>query len=212
MTGHYGIYPAIVTDVVDRDGLGRVQVRFPWLGTQGDKDARAWATLVSPYADDDQGFEFIPAVDTQVAVAFEAGDLRRPYVLGACWNGRESQPESPQAPNDKRLIKTRSGSLLEFDDTQGAAKVTVTTQAGHKLVLDEGSQEVQLVHANGPHVNIDSSGRVDVLANSTIELNAPALNVHAATSTFDGIIQCTTAICTQGVVSPQYTPGAGNIW
>ena len=98
---HVGLYPAIVTDIVDPDRLSRIQVRFPWLGQDGDS-VRAWATLLSPYADDDQGFLVLPAVDSQVVVAFEAGDLRRAYILGAAWNGKESLPVKPAEPNNKR--------------------------------------------------------------------------------------------------------------
>jgi uncharacterized protein involved in type VI secretion and phage assembly len=209
---YFGVYPAIVTDIVDPDGLGRVQVRFPWLGEQADGDVRAWATLVSPYADDDQGYEVLPAVDTQVLVAFEAGSLRRPYVLGSTWNGVEAMPESPAAPNDKRLMKSRAGSLLEFDDTQGAAKVTVSMRSGHKVVLDDAAQQVQVVHANGCSITMNVAGQVQILANSTVEITAAALNVHAAMATFDGMINCTSVICSAGVVSPSYTPGAGNVW
>jgi uncharacterized protein involved in type VI secretion and phage assembly len=208
---HFGVYPALVTDIVDRDALGRVQVRFPWLGAGGD-DVRAWATLCSPYADDDQGIEFLPAVGTQVVVAFEAGDLRRPYILGATWNGREALPEAPKASNDKRMIKTRSGSLLEFDDGASAERVTLSMHAGHRLVLDNGGQTVTLAHANGALLEIDVAGRVSVTANSTMELTASVLNVHAPVANFDGMVTCTTVICNTGVVSPSYTPGAGNIW
>ena len=77
----FGLYPAIVTDIVDTDRLSRVQVSFPWLGDDGDR-VRAWATLLTPYADDDQGFVALPEVGTQVVVGFEAGDLHRPYVVG----------------------------------------------------------------------------------------------------------------------------------
>ena len=70
----FGLYPAIVTDIVDPDRLGRVQVSFPWLGSDGD-GVRAWATLVAPYADDNKGFVALPEVQTQVVVGFEAGDL-----------------------------------------------------------------------------------------------------------------------------------------
>src|SRR5690606_32797767 len=75
----FGLYPAIVTDVVDDAGLGRVEVRFPWLGNDGDQRVRARATLLSPYADRDQGLQFVPEKGSQVVVAFEAGDPRRPY-------------------------------------------------------------------------------------------------------------------------------------
>ncbi len=58
---HFGVFPAIVTDIVDPDNLGRIQIKFPWLGQDGDA-VRAWATLLTPYADEDQGFLVLPAV------------------------------------------------------------------------------------------------------------------------------------------------------
>jgi len=208
----FGVYPAIVTDIVDPDSLGRIQVKFPSLGSQGENDVRAWATLLTPYADDDQGIEILPAVDTQVVVAFEAGDPRRPYIVGSCWNGSESLPESPQQPNNKRLWKTRAGSLLEFDDTEGAAKVTISLQSGHTLVLDDSAQQVKLAHSNGCSITMTAAGQIQINANSTVEVTASALNVHAATANFDGLINCTTLIASSAVVSPSYTPGAGNVW
>ena len=207
----FGVYPAIVSNLVDPDSLGRIEVKLPWLGAGGE-GVRAWATLLSPYADDDQGFEMLPEVDTQVVVAFEAGNLRRPYILGSAWNGRERQPEAPAKPNNKRLIKTRSGSLLEFDDTDGAAKVTLSMKNGHELVMDEAASEVRLMHSNGCVVRFNAAGQVEIQANATVEITAAAVNVHAATATFDGIVNCTTLIASSGVVSPSYTPGAGNIW
>lgn len=208
---YFGVFPAIVTDIVDPESLGRIQVSFPWLGADGDA-VRAWATLLTPYADDDQGFEVLPAVGTQVVVAFEAGDLCRPYILGSAWNGREAMPEAPAAANNKRLIKSRAGSLLEFDDTEGAAKVTVSMKSGHKVVLDDGAQEVTVQHANGCVIKINIAGQIEIQANATVEITASAVNVHAPVATFDGIVNCTTLIANTGVVSPSYTPGAGNIW
>jgi len=207
----FGLYPAIVTDIVDPDRLGRVQVSFPWLGSDGDS-VRAWATLLTPYADDNQGFVALPEVQTQVVVGFEAGDLHRPYVVGACWNGKEMMPVTATKPNNKRLIRSRSGSVLEFDDTDGATKVTLSTSKGHKVVLDEGSRQLQVTHQDGSTVTFTASGQVQVQANATVEITASALNVHAATAVFDGMISCTNMIASVGVVSPSYTPGAGNVW
>jgi len=208
---HFGVYPAIVTDIVDPDNLGRIEVKFPSLGGDGDS-VRAWATLLTPYADDNQGFLALPAVDTQVVVAFEAGDLRRPYIVGSAWNGKESLPDTPAAPNNKRLIKTRAGSLLEFDDTDGAAKVTLSMKSGHKLVLDDGASEIQLTHSNGCQVKLDSSGNVTITATSGVTINAPSgMTVTAPSTTFSGNVTCM-AFTATSVTSPIYSPGAGNVW
>jgi uncharacterized protein involved in type VI secretion and phage assembly len=208
---HFGLYPAIVTDIVDPKSSGRIQVKLPWLGKDG-SDVRAWARLCTPYADDQQGIEILPAVDTEVMVAFEAGDLRRPYIVGAVWNGKEQLPQSPAKSNDIRVWKTRSGSKLEFDDTKGAAKVTLSMDSGHTLLLDDSAQQVQLKHANGCVITMTSAGQVQITANATVEITASALNVHCPAATFDGIVNCTTLNASTSVVSPSYTPGAGNVW
>jgi uncharacterized protein involved in type VI secretion and phage assembly len=208
---HFGVYPALVTDIVDPNSLGRIQVRFPWLGEAG-AEVRAWATLCTPYADDDQGIEILPSVDTQVVIAFEAGDLRRPYIIGSCWNGKEALPEGPATANNKRLWRTRAQSLLEFDDTDGAAKITLSMQSGHSLVMDDASQQITITHANGSSIVFTAAGQIQITANATVDITASALNVHAPVATFDGIVSCTTVIASSGVVSPSYTPGAGNIW
>ena len=207
----FGVYPAIVTDLVDPDNKGRIQVKFPSFGQAGDT-VRAWATLITPYADDDQGLEILPEVDSQVVVAFEAGDPARPYIMGACWNGKKSLPESPQSANNLRTLKTRSGSMLQFDDTDGAAKVTVSMQSGHKIVLDDTAQEISVTHSNGCKIVMNIAGQVSITANSTVEVNASAVNIHAPMVVADGVVQCQTLIASTGVVSPSYTPGAGNIW
>ena len=206
----FGLYPAIVSDIVDPEGIGRVQVSFPWLG-EGGADVRAWARLVSLYADDDQGWQILPEVGSEVIVGFEAGAIERPYVVGAVWNGREAPPQAAEAANNKRLLKTRAGTLLEFDDTEGAVKVTLQLQSGHKLVLDDSAQSVTLKHSNGCELVMNVAGQVRVTANSTVEINASAVNVHAPMVTCDGVVQCQTLI-TQSVISPLYTPGAGNVW
>lgn len=209
---YFGVYPALVTALVDPDDLGRIEVCFPWLGQDGNDAVRAWATLVSPYADDDQGLQILPAVDTQVIVAFEAGNLRRPYVIGATWNGQEAQPEAPDDANNIRVLKTRSGSILEFDDSEGASKITLQLQSGHKLVLDDSESTVTLSHSQGHLITFTASGAIEIQANSTVELTALAFNVHAQVATFDGIINCTSLIASSSVVSPSYTPGLGNVW
>ena len=207
----FGLYPAIVTNIVDEKNLGRIQVKFPSLGKDGDQ-VRAWATLLTPYADDNQGFEVLPAVETQVVVACEAGSGRRCYILGSAWNGKEKLPEAPAEPNNKRLMRTRSGSLLEFDDTEGGAKVTVSMKSGHKLVLDDGASEVTLAHMNGCQVKFDGAGNVTITATSAVTINAPSgLTVNAPSATFSGSVTCM-PLTAASVTSPIYSPGAGNVW
>jgi len=201
--------PRSPRSIVDKDKLGRIQVKFPWLGADG-ADVRAWATLCTPYADDDQGFEVLPAKDTQVVVAFEGGLLRRPYIIGSTWNGVEKMPESPAAANNIRVLKSRAKSKLEFDDTSGSAKVTIVMDSGHKVVLDDAQKQILIHHANGCEITLTAT-QIKINANASVDVTAPSLNVHCASSVFDGTITCTTLTAQTSVVSPAYTTGAGNI-
>lgn len=113
-------------------------------------------------------------------------------------------PPRPHPPGDDAVAVDR--------DAGGAVRrVTVTTAGGHRLVLDDDGQQVELRHAGGTVIVLDAAGRVTITANATVELSAPAVDVHAATATFDGIVSCTTLVASVGVVSPSYTPGAGNV-
>jgi uncharacterized protein involved in type VI secretion and phage assembly len=208
---YYGVYPAIVTNIVDPSRIGRIEVRFPWLGDDGDRDVRHWATLCTPYADAEQGLEMLPEVDSQVVVAFEAGNLRRPYIVGSTWNGRASLAHDPRQTNNIRQIRTRADSRLEFDDDAAGAKVRVTMRSGHKIVLDDSAQEITIQHALGGTVRLTAAS-IEVTANATVDVTAPLVNVDAAVSTFSGLVKCQTLIADAMVMSPAYTPGAGNVW
>jgi phage baseplate assembly protein gpV len=133
-------------------------------------------------------------------------------VVGACWNGVEALPDTPEEANDRRLILTRSGSLLEFDDAEGAAKVTLSMRSGHTLLLDDSAQEVKLTHSNGCTLTMDAAGNVKIQANVNVEVTASVMNVNAPVANFSGTVNCTNLIASASVVSPSYTPGAGNIW
>lgn len=130
----YGAVIGLVSSIDDPDKLGRVRLRFPWL--KDDVESR-WARVVSFMAGPDRGGVFRPEVGDEVLVVFEHGDPRFPYVLGAVWNGKDAMPSlrGSDAGNDLRLIKSRSGHSVVFDDTSGSEKITVSDQSGNSVEL-----------------------------------------------------------------------------
>ena len=209
----FGVYPALVTKLFDDpDRMGRVEVRFPSLGADGDADVRAWATLCSPYADGDQGLQIMPEKGSQVVVAFEAGDFRRPYIVGAAWNGTTGLAHDPEQTNNIRLLRTRADSRLEFDDTAGKPKISITTKKGYKVIIDEGSQEITIAHPNKCTITLTKAGKVEINGASAVNVTAPELNVTAATSTFSGVVNCATLNASVNITSPMYSTGVGNLW
>ena len=102
----YGVVIGIVTNNNDPKSQGRIKVKFPWLDQKYESE---WARLASPMAGKNRGLYCLPEVEDEVLVMFEHGDVRRPYILGALWNGKDAPPaENDKGENNLRLLKSRS--------------------------------------------------------------------------------------------------------
>jgi len=174
-----GVVIGIVTNNKDPDGLGRVKVRFPWLS--GSIESH-WARVATPMAGNGRGLYFLPEVDDEVLVLFERGDVNFPFVIGALWNGKDQAPAgNSDGKNALRVIKSRSGHLIRFDDSEKAQKIeivdatssnrividtstdTVTITAGKNIVLEAPQGDIRL---NARQVVIQASGRADIKADA----------------------------------------------
>jgi uncharacterized protein involved in type VI secretion and phage assembly len=215
----YGVYSALVTDIADPDGQGRVRVRLPWSPDTGDASYEAWARLVTLMGGADRGTWFVPDVEDEVLVVFEGGDARRPYVLGGLWNGTDAPPEAMDSggENNLKVIKSRNGVTVTLDDTQGSERLALTTPGGQSLTLADGPGRIELADSNGNTVELSSSGititasaKVSVTA-SQVEVSAGMVSVSAGMSRFSGVVQSDTNI-TNSTVSSSQTPCAGSIW
>lgn len=215
----YGVHPALVTDVKDPDGQGRVKIALPWApdGDGGSYDA--WARLATLMAGAGRGSWFIPDVDDEVLVGFEGGDPRRPYVLGALWNGSDDPPESMDGAgnNHRKVLKSRNGVTVTLDDTDGQETLVLETPGAQKVTLKDGPGSITMEDSNGNSAKFEAGGvtitaaaKLTITA-ATAEISAAMLTVNAGMSKFSGVVQADTVI-TNSIVAATYTPGAGNIW
>jgi uncharacterized protein involved in type VI secretion and phage assembly len=209
-----GVYSASVVDNRDPDGLGRVRVRVSALGDIGARGV--WARVATMMAGRNRGTFFLPEVGDEVLVAFEAGDQRAPYVLGALWNVKSPPPEKGD-PAAGKLIQSRTGVTLRIRDDDTTSSLVIETPGGERITLQDGPASVRVEDANGNSVVMDTSGvtvtassRVTLTA-SSVTVNAGALDVNAVMSHFTGVVQCDTMI-SNSVISASYSPGAGNLW
>ena len=217
--GHfYGVYSALVTDVQDPDGLGRVRLRLPWV-TDPDGDAyEIWARIATMMAGHDRGTWFIPEPDDEVLVAFEGGCPWRPIVIGALWNGQDTPPEQMDSSNNIRAITSRSGIRVAFDDTDGGVEFTLDTPGGQRVVCADTPARIDISDANGNQITMEAAGitltasaQININAGGGLNVSAPMVSVSSGMSQFSGVVQSSTNI-TNTTISAVYTPGAGNIW
>jgi uncharacterized protein involved in type VI secretion and phage assembly len=215
----YGVYPALVSDIKDPEGQGRVKVTLPWSPDTGSERYEVWARLTVLMAGNNRGSWFIPDVDDEVLLAFESGDPRRPYVVGTLWNGSDAPPESMDGSGNNylKVLCSRNGVKVTLDDQDGQEKCVIETPGGQKITLKDGAGSVEIVDSNGNSLKLESSGititasaKITVNA-STVEVSAGMVTVNAGMSKFSGVVQCDTLI-SNSVISSSYTPGAGNIW
>lgn len=188
-----GVVVGVVTNNEDPDGMGRVKVKFPWLN---DQDESHWARVCTLMAGKDRGTYFLPEVNDEVLVAFEHGDRRFPYVLGALWNGKDAPPATnSDGNNNVRLIKSRSGHMIRLNDEDGKEAVEIVDKNGNSIKYHTANnsltistkQDITLSASQGTitldarNIEIKSSTQTTLQAGSTMDVKANAtMNIKGA--------------------------------
>lgn len=178
-----GVVTALVTDVNDPDGLGRVKVSFPWLSDQCTTD---WARLAQLGAGQDRGAVFLPEVNDEVLVAFDRGDWRMPYVIGCLYNGVDTPPlgdglidGSSGAVKRRGLISKQGHALVFLDDDSANGLCLLSADRNHRLSLNQGTTTVKL--SSSGQVTIDGAQGVSISSDSDIDIEADgALSLKGA--------------------------------
>ncbi|MFZ1874277.1 MAG: type VI secretion system tip protein VgrG [Chania sp.] len=110
---------------INADGLYRAQFGFD--RTEWKKGFEScWLRLAKPYSGDTYGFH-MPLLDsTGVAIAFEGGDVDRPYIAFALHDSRH--PDHVALPNHKRnVIRTPAQNKIRLDDERGKEHIKIST-------------------------------------------------------------------------------------
>lgn len=179
MSKNNGIMIGIVTSLEDPENIGRVKVRFPNL-----EDTESyWARLVTLMAGPQMGSRFVPEVEDEVLVAFEQGDARRPYILGAVWSKSDTPPDhdGDNAANNWRFFKSRSGHILRFDDTDGAEKIEfIDKDDKHKIIIDTSGDKIEITCDSGDVMVSAESGKVDVKASDISVVSSGEMKLEAS--------------------------------
>lgn len=166
----------IVTNNKDPEGQGRVRVKFPTLSSD---DESAWARIVAPMAGDDRGFFYLPEVDDEVLCGFENGDIHRPYVLGALWNGKDKTPISTgdavgaDGKVNKRVLKSRSGHIITLDDSSGGEEITIVDKTGNNKIVMHSPDNSMQIKVDGDFT-VEAKGKIVLKSIQGVDMQSQA--------------------------------------
>lgn len=180
----YGVAAGIVTNNHDPEELGRVKIKFLWLSDDNETD---WVRIATLMAGNERGSFFLPEVGDEVLVAFENGNINRPYVIGALWNGVDKPPEAnSNGENNIRKIKSRSGHEIIFNDEKTKETVTIHTKGEHKIILDDsaGSEKIEIIDKTGNNkITFDSmQNSINIESAMQLKIKSNVVEIEGTTS------------------------------
>jgi uncharacterized protein involved in type VI secretion and phage assembly len=146
-TRFYGKYRGRVTEVGDKENLGRIKALVP--AVLGDQET-GWCMPCVPYAGDGVGFVCIPERGAGVWIEFEGGDVSYPIWTG-CWWAEDEMP--PDAAPDVKVWQTKAGHKIVLSDKDQAITITDSnenemTLNADGITLRRGSQMVQITDSS----------------------------------------------------------------
>ena len=187
----------IVAKNYDRDMPGRICVEIPTRDNKANE--LKWARVAMPYSGTQWGFYFLPEIGDQVLLAFEQGNIEKPYVIGSIpKDNNKFLRQSADEHNQFKNIMTKNGNLIAFEDeaTGKGAKDSIrikTATEEHRLELDNARHVIRLSDKNGRnsvemltetgHMTIKAEKILKIQVGTTIELT---LNGNNGTISLSG--------------------------
>ena len=163
-----GLHAAIVLapagEEIYTDEQGRIKVRFFWdWRADATADNSAWVRVVQPWAGNKWGGQFIPRVDTEVAVAFMDADPDRPVVVGGLYNGTD-KPIYPVAEKTKSGFRTRS---VTKGGTDAFNELTFNDDKNNELVFLHAQKDLLTEVEHDQTLQVDHDRTVTVKGKET---------------------------------------------
>jgi uncharacterized protein involved in type VI secretion and phage assembly len=141
-----GLYLGKVTSNYDKDLPGMVRVSI--LARDYDQEKQVWARMTYPYNGSNWGEYFFPEVGDQVLVAFENGNIARPYVIGSVPKTADKFAKGCIDENNiNKKIQTKNGNYIAFVDCKegdgSKDKITIATSTdAHQIELNNENKQI----------------------------------------------------------------------
>ena len=107
------------------------------------------------------------------------------YVLGALWGKQKLPPEGIGGEqNNLKMLRTRSGHTLTFDDSEDNERITLTDKNGNSLEICTSEDRITLSAKSKLEIKTDGDM---LLTGKTISIQAETIELKSDSSlTLDG--------------------------
>ncbi|GLS26096.1 type VI secretion system Vgr family protein [Marinibactrum halimedae] len=115
-----------------KDPYAQVKVVFPWNTAQNS----CWVRVAQSFAGGSWGANFVPRVGQEVVINYVNGDIDRPIVTGAVYNGTNEGPNYTATQSGwKTQYESSAFNELRFDDKGGEEEIYMEAGKDHNYVV-----------------------------------------------------------------------------
>jgi phage protein D len=186
----YGVVVGIVSNIKDPEGLSRIRLTFPWLSDKYETD---WTRLAMPGAGESRGFMWLPEVGDEILVAFEQGDVRRPYGIGSLFNGKDKWKKGKEQYDGsgrvtRRGMRTSGKHSIGFFELpgnegiylqSGNKKLKITMNQTDSTITIESNSAVQIT---GSDIKVSASKSLELSSDMDLKIKAMNISIKADTT------------------------------
>jgi len=165
--GGQGLVIAKVTNIKDPDNLNRVMCKP--VSTDPEVLETDWCHCLAPYGGNGYGAFMHPNVDDLVVLAYIAGDIQRPLVIGSIWQGAVKAAYTvSDGKNETVSFKSPKGVEMKFELQDGKEKLTLTTPKAAYIKIDDEAESITISDTGGDNsIAMDlKGGKIAIKAKS----------------------------------------------
>ncbi len=203
----FGVVTAVVTNNKDPEKKGRCKVKMAWLSDKKD-DESDWIRISTLMAGKERGSWFLPELEDEVLIAFEHGDIHKPYIIGALWQKVDMPPITDDLCAATGEDNARgSGQIVKFKSPDNSPYKTkdkdrnengkndirfIRSRSGHMIMLDDtkGEERITIIDKTYKHrISIYSKTKKIVLTSEDgdIEMYAPKGTIYMEAKNIEAI-------------------------
>jgi uncharacterized protein involved in type VI secretion and phage assembly len=179
----YGIVVAVVSGIAETKDGQRVQVKFRSLpdGAQP-SDASSLCRMAAGH---------LPEENDEVLVSFEHGDIDRPFVVGALWNGKDlsagrggkDAPRVTLQSIQKHRIDLEQPTQIEIVDGKEENYILIDTK-NKRITIESKSGDVllkakNLLRLEATTIETVARGSMDTKVGGGMNTKAASIELHA---------------------------------